>query len=755
MAWLDTDFFAGTNAEELAKGEQVERPAGSNEQGRILTPNPGAEDYSFDRTQEGIDEANAYLDRAHVLQRDEAMGRGLTTGLTFGAGTPISDLREGLATYFANKVDVPYWSDAVKNSDKMIFNIDPSDLENQSLLETLGTMRDARVKLGEDYPATTLISELVSSLGTGLLGSSKFAGTKLGQSVAGPGLKQAAKRTGIASGSGAGMSVGMEAGSGRAETPQDLVIAAAAGGLGGAGGQLLGEAIAPGARIAAGVANPILETLGITGARNAAEEVGALRAGSKMFGGEELPSHPQGYKEQLGAQADPAATLTKTRNLVNSLDPAGTETLADRNPYYKDVAEIETTKPSSAAAASDFAQRSEKLLANKERAARDLLNSAAAPEKNAAQAKKAFDEARAALKPLYDEVLDKGDEAMEAFPTIDDLAKDLDASFGKDNLSNAKLRDEISARMVAKNPRTDEFNFGEVLDEAGEDVHVASPRSLLSLKKEIDSMIVEQTADGAPALNKEAVRTLVDYKKKIDSYLGEIMPDYPKVAKQYADEAVAENARKMGREMFARGTGKNADDVSVFKDYFKSLTPAEQHYFREGAVDYIANIDAKKDTGPYAYLKGKFGREVTDSMYLDKLKVLLGPARVRQLIGKTEKLTSSVDHANKLTKNVKTRAGKENLSDNMMSKMVDAAAVLVNAFKDRLKPSSRSVVPGRRLAASPDTVSSSIITDITTGTKGTANDALAKIEDAIKARDTRGSLIPGILGGAIANQTPR
>ena len=354
-------------------------------------------------------------------------------------------------------------------------------------------------------------------------------------------------------GMGAAENMGIEAGKG-AVTPESLMSDAGKGALFGGGGQALGEA-------ASLVAPKIGRMLG--GSQATTDDAAAISLQKQMAGTE----------AGLGDRLSKKGALTIADD-VSNLKPNG-QTLMDADPRY-------LTEGKRAIAMSDPKnldgprQLAADRLAQADEQAAELTNRYIRPFNSKGMSTQQMNDRLISTRAEYGDMT-----KSKAFTLVNhaDASKSISRS-KMDKMVDRTFGSELGAGEVAtKSWLKKQLN-------AGRGEGNMSAAHLLKVKKTIDKEIGQLMS---PKLGVEPSKVDMDsmialaaVKKKITAQLGVTVPDYKRLAGNYASEFELQDARSLGADMFS----KTAVDPTQFENFVKTMDgePIKQQQFVQGAL---------------------------------------------------------------------------------------------------------------------------------------------------------------------------
>jgi hypothetical protein len=592
-----------------------------------------------------------------------------------------------------------------------------SDNDEMSFMDFYHKVQGERVGREQDHQFNSIAGDVLGGA-TSLYGGAKqltsqapaLAGrmSNLGQKI----LKPAGRALGMGV-LGAAQNVGTDIGAGRiGEGGDGLGTSAAFGGLGGAGGQVLGEAIEPVSRWAASTLKPTGRVAVQEGQEAAAQSILGSAKPGEMGSVANSMDLPQGVPAQdlmqQALNADPAKTLGEA---YPGMFGALNETVAN---------------PATTGMTGPIREMMTKRIGEVQVKTDELFNDFFAPMwgKNITREQLRLRQAENSdkYKALFK---DNGATNVPVEPRST-LNKQVEDIFGESRT--------VETESLMNKLKLDIETTGNQITGHGENM---TARDLLAVKHQLDGMI----RLNAPTTTVDAANRakLIDVKKLITDRLEVHVPDYKSLSGSFAETARAKEVLEDSAAML-RASDVSPEDLRI---YHSSLTDAEKMVFGEGMLskfmEDVARTGDVKALG--SMIKGP-------TVQRAKLGIVVGDDVVDDFMTKAVEIAQGFDNANRLVASIE---GKSvfggGFSNAPAARAVDAGAFGVSAATRGAATSTWS--PLRRLMAGTDdsnTVRSLFDAMSSTGVEG----RVGAVEDLMSAASRQNTRAPISLSPPLA-----
>lgn len=459
------------------------------------------------------------------------------------------------------------------------------------------------------------------------------AGTQLAKNVGMPlakqGWKAVAQRVLGAGAGGAAQDVAVQAGRGQSNIGRD----AATGALGGAGGQVLGEAIAPVSR-AVGLDRLIEKGMSkITG-----DDV-MLGWGSRAKGKEDIsrsimdPTVGDAVADQNSIagnlQVPEGFTPEKFRA---ASDAAGdTRLMGDVDPDINRLTSQTLLDPDIGASKTDIYRQAQKRIDTAEQEAENLVNQYFTPAQTKPQQLEMFEANRKNLGEQYD--------AMIAAPEFKDPSllpvKRSNVAKQMQKLLPTTRNRSTETLMESLQKDVTEYLGANMGKRKYADDELISGEGLLALKKSIDDKLNAHWKGDQSSLDTEKIKYLGDVKGYINNLLNKKNRGYTNLSSRFAYEADLKDLAETAAAM-VKG---NKYDPEELGSYVASLDPRQKEVFVTAAINQWRNKarDQGKSTVK-ALMKG-------DNQERRRISALLPQGQLDEFLEKADTLMKDTENA--------------------------------------------------------------------------------------------------------------
>lgn len=568
-----------------------------------------------------------------------------------------------------------------------------------------------RNSLAGESPGFNTAGALAGAVGTGL-------------GVAGAGLKAfpALAKSGWARIGASGAYGGAETaltGTGTGDlTAENAVGNIATGAALGAGGQAIGEALAPLGRFA----------------RSRTSKAGADARGQRQLA-HSLMDEATGPNSVAAAIGKPGGmSPQELRDMTLSLGNG--QQMGEYSPLLRSLYGDVASTPEATGKLGPTVQRAEQRLAQLPGEAQTILDDALINTNRSVTGREAGEAVKAQrteAAKVFREVLDGAD--GRSVPVMSKAALRNRAATLADDMGQPVF----DKRNMSPTVRNTLEGFRKLVTETGDvkqkDVTL---KALHNIRMDIDKSLGSMWADGASSADKSDRAALLALKKMVSQTMSESSEDFAAASAKYAETGAADRAFDLGSKLM-RGTNTNAP-VEQVREYATSLTAPELGRMQDGALEWLQGQLNQSDTA-----LRKLAQDNPDMM-----------GRVKAIFGDdvdVEGLATALDNLATQKKDYTRLAGSEKKATKnaLPSRSSNEATGKFDKLVVLLGLSPRHGVPvsaARRVLMGDHTAFNRSLFDLLQESDPKA--AALKIEELIRLRDApNAGLTGGAIGGAV------